>query len=86
MEYNKTFVTFTTNYGSFDTSFIPRGKDRRVNQPAGIAHFLEHKLFAMPDGTDALKSYLHMVLVRMRLQHLIEQVIYLVEPLILKRR
>ncbi len=60
MEYNKTFVTFTTNYGSFDISFIPRGKDRRVNQPAGIAHFLEHKLFAMPDGTDAferLSSY-----------------------------
>jgi predicted Zn-dependent peptidase len=56
MEYNKTFVTFTTNYGSFDTSFIPRGKDRRVNQPAGIAHFLEHKLFAMPDGTDAFEK------------------------------
>lgn len=56
MEYNKTFVTFTTNYGSFDTSFIPRGKDKKVNQPAGIAHFLEHKLFAMPDGTDAFEK------------------------------
>lgn len=54
-DYNKTFVTFTTNYGSFDQSFIPIGKTRRVNQPAGIAHFLEHKLFAMPDGSDAFE-------------------------------
>lgn len=55
-DYNKTFVTFTTNYGSFDQSFIPIGKDHRVNQPAGIAHFLEHKLFAMPDKTDAFEK------------------------------
>lgn len=55
-DYNKTFVTFTTNYGSFDQSFIPIGKDRRVNQPAGIAHFLEHKLFAMPDKSDAFEK------------------------------
>ena len=55
-DYNKTFVTFTTNYGAFDQSFVPIGKTRRVNQPAGIAHFLEHKLFAMPDGSDAFEK------------------------------
>lgn len=55
-DYNKTFVTFTTNYGSFDQSFIPIGKTRKVNQPAGIAHFLEHKLFAMPDKSDAFEK------------------------------
>ncbi len=55
-DFHKTFVTFTTNYGSFDQSFIPIGKERRVNQPAGIAHFLEHKLFAMPDKTDAFEK------------------------------
>lgn len=52
----KTFVTFTTKYGSLDMSFIPLGKERKVNQPAGIAHFLEHKLFAMPDKTDAFEK------------------------------
>ena len=55
-DFNKTFVTFTTNYGSFDQSFIPLGSKRRTNQPAGIAHFLEHKLFAMPDGSDAFEK------------------------------
>ncbi len=55
-EFHKTFVTFTTNYGSFDQSFIPIGGQKRVNQPAGIAHFLEHKVFAMPDKTDAFEK------------------------------
>lgn len=55
-DYNKTFVTFTTNYGSFDLSFVPINSDRKVNQPAGIAHFLEHKLFEMPDKTDAFEK------------------------------
>lgn len=55
-DFYKTFVTFTTNYGSDDLSFIPIGKNRKVNQPAGIAHFLEHKLFKMPDGTDAFEK------------------------------
>lgn len=54
-DYNKTFVTFTTKYGSFDQSFIPLGKDKRTTQPAGIAHFLEHKLFENEDGTDAFE-------------------------------
>ncbi len=59
-EFFKTFVTFTTKYGSIDLSFNPYGKERRVNQPAGVAHFLEHKLFANKDGSDAferLSSY-----------------------------
>ncbi len=55
-EFHKTFVTFSTNYGSLDQSFIPIGKNRKVTQPAGIAHFLEHKLFAMPDNTDAFEK------------------------------
>lgn len=59
-DFYKTFVTFTTNYGSDDLSFIPLGKERKVNQPAGIAHFLEHKLFKMPDGTDAFEKLSNM--------------------------
>lgn len=49
--YNKTFATFSTRFGSVDNMFIVNGKE--VNVIDGIAHFLEHKLFEMPDGNDA---------------------------------
>lgn len=55
-DYHKVFATFTTNYGSFDQSFIDPVSNRKVNQPAGIAHFLEHKMFSMPDKTDAFET------------------------------
>ncbi|MDR4886432.1 pitrilysin family protein [Fredinandcohnia sp. QZ13] len=48
--FNKTYATFTTNYGSVDNQFIPLGKDDFVHVPDGIAHFLEHKLFEKEDG------------------------------------
>ncbi|MFJ7933203.1 EF-P 5-aminopentanol modification-associated protein YfmH [Sporosarcina sp. NPDC096371] len=48
--FSKTFVTFTTKYGSVDRTFIPRGKKEEVTVPDGIAHFLEHKLFEKEDG------------------------------------
>lgn len=49
-DYNKTYVTFTTNYGSIDNQFIPIGKQEKIRVPDGIAHFLEHKLFEKEDG------------------------------------
>lgn len=36
------------NFGSIDTHFTLNGEERRV--PDGIAHYLEHKMFDMPDG------------------------------------
>ncbi|NYF24293.1 EF-P 5-aminopentanol modification-associated protein YfmH [Sporosarcina sp. JAI121] len=48
--FSKTFVTFTTKYGSIDRTFIPRGKNEEVTVPDGIAHFLEHKMFEKEDG------------------------------------
>ncbi|MFF2753966.1 EF-P 5-aminopentanol modification-associated protein YfmH [Psychrobacillus sp. NPDC058041] len=48
--FSKTFVTFTTNYGSIDREFIPLGKDEPVIVPDGIAHFLEHKMFEKEEG------------------------------------
>ena len=48
--YSKTFVTFTTKYGSIDRTFIPNGKEEKVTVPDGIAHFLEHKMFEKEDG------------------------------------
>lgn len=38
---------FATNFGSLDTTFTLDGEKMRV--PDGIAHYLEHKLFDMPD-------------------------------------
>ena len=48
--FSKTYVTFTTKYGSIDRTFIPSGKEEEVTVPDGIAHFLEHKLFEKKEG------------------------------------
>ncbi|MGG0738067.1 EF-P 5-aminopentanol modification-associated protein YfmH [Niallia taxi] len=47
--FNKTFCTFTTNYGSVDNMFIPLNGTEYKKVPDGIAHFLEHKLFEKKD-------------------------------------
>lgn len=49
-EFNKTFATFTTNYGSIDNQFVPLNENEMTKVPDGIAHFLEHKLFEKEDG------------------------------------
>lgn len=38
------------DYGSVDRRFIPYGRARPVTVPAGIAHFLEHKMFEKERG------------------------------------
>ncbi|MDN5602144.1 MAG: insulinase family protein [Staphylococcus equorum] len=43
--FQKTFVTYTTQFGSLDNKFKPHGSDTYVTVPDGVAHFLEHKLF-----------------------------------------
>lgn len=48
--FSKTFVTFTTKYGSIDRTFKPYGQEELVTVPDGIAHFLEHKMFEKEDG------------------------------------
>lgn len=47
---NNIYTTFTTNYGSVHTKFILDKEE--VTSPAGIAHFLEHKMFEQKDGID----------------------------------
>lgn len=51
--YNKIFSSFITNFGASDIKFIPNGEDQYITAPLGVAHFLEHKMFEMPDGNDA---------------------------------
>lgn len=52
--YNRSFAMFATNYGGGDRRF--RLGDDWIDTPAGVAHFLEHKMFDMPDGDDALTA------------------------------
>ena len=51
-----TYALFATKYGSLDTTFAT-GKGKPVTVPHGIAHFLEHKLFEAPDGSDAFARF-----------------------------
>jgi len=55
--FKKTFVCFSTKYGSLVNRFIPYGEDRYFDVPLGIAHFLEHKMFDLPSGDDATSLF-----------------------------
>jgi len=48
--FSKTYVTFTTKYGSVDRTFKPIDGDEVITVPDGIAHFLEHKMFEKEHG------------------------------------
>jgi len=52
--YNAVHAVFATNFGSVDRSFVMNGE--RYDIPAGVAHFLEHKMFENEDG-DAFDKY-----------------------------
>lgn len=52
----KTFVTYTTQFGSLDHTFKPHGKTEFETVPDGVAHFLEHKLFEKEEG-DVFTSF-----------------------------
>ena len=45
----KKFAFLAVNFGSADQKFTRNGRKDRV--PAGIAHYLEHKMFDMPEGS-----------------------------------
>lgn len=46
--FTKKLAYFVTDYGAIHTEFTLDGE--QVCAPAGVAHYLEHKLFDMPDG------------------------------------
>ena len=51
-DFQRSYAVFATCYGGADRRF--RVNDTWTDTPAGVAHYLEHKLFDMPDGSDAL--------------------------------
>lgn len=44
-------VAIGVKYGSIDTHFIYDGKE--YNLPSGVAHAIEHRIYELPDGSDA---------------------------------
>ena len=46
------FAVFAANYGGAARVFTLDGQ--RFDTPAGVAHYLEHKMFDMPDGDSAI--------------------------------
>ncbi len=48
--FTKKLAYFVTDFGAIHRSFTLEGEEIQV--PAGIAHFLEHKMFDLPDGRD----------------------------------
>ena len=47
-KHRKKYAFFATRYGGMDMQFIQNGEKRTT--PAGIAHYLEHKMFDTEDG------------------------------------
>jgi len=52
----KKYVIWGTHYGSIDHTFVVSGQEKETKVPDGVAHFLEHKMFEQPDGTNSLDT------------------------------
>ena len=53
--FTKKLAYFVTDYGAIHTSFTLEGIEYQA--PAGVAHYLEHKLFDMPGGRDVSAEF-----------------------------
>ena len=53
--FTKSLAYFVTDYGSIHTDFSLEGKT--VHAPAGIAHYLEHKMFDLPGERDVSEEF-----------------------------
>lgn len=51
------YVTFTTKYGSVYNEFVPIGTSKMTAFPKGIAHFLEHKVFAEKEDPQPMEFF-----------------------------
>ncbi len=51
------YALYGVGYGSLDCAFRCEGEKDFIKVPDGIAHYLEHKMFESPDGTDAFALF-----------------------------
>ena len=52
------YAIFGVKYGSINSSFSLKDEpEKTITVPDGIAHFLEHKLFANEDGSDSFERF-----------------------------
>lgn len=51
----QSYAMLTVRFGAQDIAFSVNGNMQKT--PDGVAHFLEHKLFARPDGSDANEHF-----------------------------
>ena len=56
-DYTKTYAIFGTRYGSVDSKFVVPGEKDLTEVPDGIAHYLEHKMFDQPDGSNVFDKF-----------------------------
>ena len=54
---NNIYATFSTKYGSSIDEFKPYNKNKYIKIPAGVAHFLEHKIFEQKNNIDPFTFY-----------------------------
>lgn len=59
-DFNESYAIISTKFGSVDTRFTMDGVEGVKEFPAGIAHFLEHKLFEDQDGKDYLQHFVRL--------------------------
>lgn len=57
LDFHESYGLLTCHFGSVDTIFKRENQEDFTVYPAGIAHFLEHKLFEMTDGQDLLQEF-----------------------------
>ncbi len=55
--FSKTYAIYGTKFGSINNCFVPLGEKNEITVPDGVAHFLEHKMFEMPDGSNAFDLF-----------------------------
>ncbi len=55
--YSQSYAIFGTKYGSVDSEFVVPGEKQATKVPDGIAHFLEHKMFDQPDGSNVFDEF-----------------------------
>lgn len=56
-DYSASYAIFGTKYGSVDSVFVVPGDSEPTFVPDGIAHYLEHKMFDMPDGSNIFDKF-----------------------------